>query len=269
MTRDFSGKVALITGAASGIGRATAFALAQAGATLELADIDAAGVERSALLARHLGIRVKTHVVDVTSAPEMQALADDVHARHPALDILFNNAGVGCGGSFLETDLATWDWAHAINVKGVIHGCHFFVPRMAERRRGHVLNMASAAGLAAGRNMSVYASTKFAVVGLSESLRDELAVHDLIVTTVCPGLINTPITQNTRYVGGGPDAERTERFYRRRAYGPERVAEAVLGALRERRGGVLPVSPEAWVAHYGKRFAPAIIRRLLARELPE
>jgi NAD(P)-dependent dehydrogenase (short-subunit alcohol dehydrogenase family) len=270
---DFEGKCVLITGAASGIGRESAFAFADAGATLELVDVDREGLERTALLVRHLGVAATTHVVDVSSASSMQALADDVHARHAALDVLFNNAGVGCAGSFAGTDLATWDWVYSINVKGVIHGCHFFVPKMIEHERGgHVLNMASGAGLAAAKGAPVYSSSKFAVVGLSESLREELLPHGIQVTTVCPGVIDTAIIQNLRLSGDASAdtsyRERTQRFYSRRAYGPERVAQAVVQAARG-QGGVLPVSPEAWLAYYGKRFAPSLVRKLVNGELPK
>jgi len=273
MTRDFAGKCALITGAGSGIGRETAYSFAHAGAVLELVDIDEAGLERTALLARHLGASVRTHVVDVTSAEAMSALAEDVHARHPAVDVLFNNAGVGCAGDFLGTDLGTFDWAYAINVKGVIHGCHFFVPKMIERGGGgHVLNMSSGTGLAAGKHMSVYAMTKFAVTGVSEVLREELAPHRILVTTVCPGLINTPIVASTRVSGQLSSTpghtQRAEKFYQRRAYGPELVAEVIINAVRKGHSGVLPVSPEAWAVYLGKRFAPELLRKMLNRDLP-
>lgn len=273
MTRDFAGKCVLITGAGSGIGRETAYSFAHAGATLELVDIDDAGLERTALLCRHLGAEVKTHVVDVTWTQAMKALADDVHSRHAAVDVLFNNAGVGCEGDFVSTELGTFDWAYSINVKGVIHGCHFFVPKMIERGRGgHVLNMSSGSGLAAGKNMSVYAMTKFAVTGISEVLREELAPHHIHVTTVCPGVINTPIVANARRSGqpstdsGHP--ERAEKIYQRRAYGPELVAEVIIDAVRKDHGGVLPVSPEAWFVYLGKRFVPGLVRKVLNMDPP-
>jgi NAD(P)-dependent dehydrogenase (short-subunit alcohol dehydrogenase family) len=269
---DFGGKCVLITGAGSGIGRESAFAFADAGATLELVDVDREGLERTALLVHHLGAKATTHVVDVSSASAMLALADDVHARHAAVDVLFNNAGVGCAGSFVGTELATWDWVYSINVKGVIHGCHFFVPRMIEGKRGgHVLNMASGAGLAASKATPVYSTSKFAVVGLSEALREELEPHGIQVTTVCPGVIDTAIIQNLRLSGDVSSdtsyRERSQRFYSRRAYGADRVAQAVVQAARG-PGGLLPVSPEAWITYYGKRLAPALVRKLINAELP-
>jgi len=268
--RNFAGKHVLITGAASGIGRETAFSFAQAGAALELADIDANGLERTALLSRTLGSEVHTHVVDVSSADEMSRFADRVHGRVPAIDVLVNNAGVAIAGSFVGTDLATWDWAISINLKGVVHGCHFFLPKMIERGTGgHVVNMASLAGIVAQNRMAVYAATKFAVVGLSESLYAELAPAKIGVTTVCPGLINTPITQNSRLTGdlaNRPEyREFSETLFRRRDYSPRRVASAIVRAAQT-SGGLLPVSPESWAFYFGKRISPGLVKMLLSHD---
>jgi NAD(P)-dependent dehydrogenase (short-subunit alcohol dehydrogenase family) len=271
MKREFEGKHALITGAASGIGRETAFCFAERGASLVLCDIDGRGLERTALLCRKLGADVVRQVVDVSSASDMENLAARTHERIPALDILVNNAGVGTAGSFVGTDLSVWDWAIGVNLKGVVHGCHFFVPKMVERKRGgHVVNVASLAGLAASKQMPVYGATKFAVVGLSESLHAELAPHGISVTTVCPGLINTPITRTARLTGGlvaeeGSYRERMMDLYRRRNYGPKRVAEAIVDGVRNRRG-LLPVTPESWAIYYAKRVSPSLVEALLARD---
>jgi NAD(P)-dependent dehydrogenase (short-subunit alcohol dehydrogenase family) len=269
MSGEFSGKCVLITGAGSGIGRETAFAFADAGATLVLIDIDPEGLERSALLCEKLGATVHARVIDVAAAGEMAALAEFVHARFAAVDVLVNNAGVGVAGSFVGTELALWNWALSINVMGVIHGCHQFVPKMVERGQGgHVVNVASAAGLVAPRQLSVYSTTKFAVVGFSEALRAELAPHRISVSTICPGVIDTPITRSVRLSGDLAQRrnfhERVAALYHRRNYGPERVASAILDAVRERRG-LVPVTPEAWALYLGKRIAPGLLGRLLQR----
>jgi NAD(P)-dependent dehydrogenase (short-subunit alcohol dehydrogenase family) len=270
MSGEFAGQSVLITGAGSGIGRQTAFSFAQAGADLILADIDESGLERTALLCRKLGADVYSRRVDVASASEMEALAEFVHARFPALDVLINNAGVGVAGDFVSTDLATWDWAISINLKGVVHGCHYFLPKMIARGLGgHVVNVASLAGLMASKQLSVYATTKFAVVGLSETLRAELATHRIGVTALCPGFINTPIVRSSRLAGDlaeNPDFQaRAVAFYRRRNYSPERVARAIVRAVRKRRG-LVPVAPEAWLLYYAKRIAPGMVERLQQRD---
>jgi NAD(P)-dependent dehydrogenase (short-subunit alcohol dehydrogenase family) len=260
-----SGKTALVTGAASGIGRATALAFARRGANLVLCDIDVAGLATAADEIRALGREVQAERVDVASAEQMRAFAGAVHARIEAVDLLMNNAGVAIGGPFLATSLADWDWILGINVRGVIHGCHEFVPRMIERGRGgHVINVSSAAGYSASSALAAYNATKFAVLGLTEALWEELRPHGIGVTAVCPGIIDTPITRSARLVGAmdRPDVrEEMVKGYQRRGYGPERVAENILRAVQKGRL-VAPISPEAWALYYTKRFAPWLLRRL-------
>jgi NAD(P)-dependent dehydrogenase (short-subunit alcohol dehydrogenase family) len=266
------GKTALVTGAASGIGRETALAFARRGADLVICDVDAAGLAASADAIRGLGRAVQAERVDVSSADEMRAFAASVHARLEAVDLLMNNAGVGIGGGFLDTSLADWDWILGINLRGVVHGCHFFVPNMVSRSRGgHVINVSSAAGYSASSALAAYNATKFGVLGLSEALWEELRPHGIGVTAVCPGLIDTPITRNARLVGAMNDPRvRAEmvRGYQRRGYGPERVAKNILKAVQRDRL-VAPISPEAWTLYYAKRFAPWALRwiglRLAAR----
>lgn len=272
MNRSFADKVVLITGAGSGIGRETAFAFADEGARLELLDIDDEGLARTAKLAQGLGATVHTQTVDVGSAEQMEQAAAAVHQRCESVDVLMNNAGVGVAGSFMGTDLATWDWAINVNVKGVVHGCHFFVPPMIARRGGgHVFNVSSAAGFSAAKLMPVYSATKYAVLGMTDSLRAELRPHDIHVTTVCPGVIDTPITQNMRTTGNlaarADFKERAQALYRRRNYKPDRVAATILKAAKKGHSGILPISPEAWLLYYGNRFAPRLIEAALSRDV--
>jgi NAD(P)-dependent dehydrogenase (short-subunit alcohol dehydrogenase family) len=266
--RDFAGKLVLVTGAASGIGRESALAFARAGADLVVCDVDERGLEETATAARGLGRRVLARRVDVASRDEVRAFAEAVHREHEAVDVLMNNAGVGLGGAFLETSLEDWEWVLAINLWGVIHGCHFFLPPMVRRGRGgHVVNVSSAAGFVATSPLAAYATSKFGVFGLSEALRDELRPHRIGVTTVCPGIIDTPITRTSRMVGrfATPHARTAiVEAYRRRNYGPERVAANVLKAVRRGRA-VAPISPEAWVMYLVKRFAPGLVPALNRR----
>jgi NAD(P)-dependent dehydrogenase (short-subunit alcohol dehydrogenase family) len=183
-----------------------------------------------------------------------------------------NNAGIGIGGGFLDTSLEDWEWILGVNLRGVIHGCHFFVPRMVARGAGgHVINVSSAAGYAAASPLAAYCTTKFGVLGLSEALREELAAHRIGVTCVCPGLINTPITRSSKLVGREFSEELREemvRVYERRNYTPERVAKNILKAVARNRA-VAPIAAEAWLLYYLKRFFPGVLawlgRRALAR----
>jgi NAD(P)-dependent dehydrogenase (short-subunit alcohol dehydrogenase family) len=256
------GKTALVTGAASGIGKETALAFARRGANLVICDLNEIGLAETERQIRSLGREVLARRVDVASRHEMRQFADAVHGTVAAVDVLMNNAGVGLGGGFLHTSLEDWDWIVGINFWGVIHGCHFFLPAMVARGAGgHVVNVSSVAGYLASEPLCAYSTTKFGVFGLSEALRQELRPHGIGVTAVCPGIINTPITQTSRMLG--PDAteaarQRIVQMYQRRNYGPERVAENVLRAVQRNRA-VAPISPEAWALYYAKRFVPGLL----------
>lgn len=266
-TTRLHGKTALVTGAGSGIGRETALAFARAGADVVVCDVNEAGLAATEAAARALGREVMARVVDVAQREDMRRFAAEVHGEREAVDILMNNAGVGLGARFRDTSLEDWDWIAGINLWGVIHGCHFFIPPMVGRGRGgHVVNVSSAAGYLATEPLAAYCTTKFAVLGLAEALADELARHSIGVTAICPGLIDTPITRSARLRGPWDRPEVRERMveaYRRRGYGPERVARAMLRAV-ERGRVVAPVAPEAWALYYAKRFAPGLLRRVAA-----
>ena len=258
-------RTALVTGAGSGIGRASALAFARRGANLAICDVNETSLAATETEARRLGVSVVARRVDVASAGEMQAFAGAVHAEVEAVDVLMNNAGVGLGGGVLETSLEDWHWIVGINLFGVVHGIHHFVPAMVRRGRGgHVVNVASMAGYVAGSLLPAYTTTKFAVIGLSESLREELAPHRIGVTAVCPGIINTGIIEASRMRGAqATEAARAEmkRSFTRRNYTPERVAENVLRAIQRNRA-VAPISPEAWTFYYLKRLFPGFVRFL-------
>jgi NAD(P)-dependent dehydrogenase (short-subunit alcohol dehydrogenase family) len=260
--RDLSGKTVVVTGAGSGIGRQAALAFARRHARLALCDVNESGLAETARLATALGCEVLTRRVDVARRDDMRAFAADVHQHVEAADIIMNNAGVGLGAAFLDTDLDDWDWIVGINFWGVVHGCHFFLPPMvACGRGGHLINVSSTAGYVATETLCAYSTTKFAVLGLSEALREELRRSHIGVTTVCPGVINTPITGSARMKGFAalPAArQRVQEFYQRRNYTPERVAANILRAVQRNRA-VAPISSEAWMMYYLKRLAPGFV----------
>ncbi len=256
--RNLNDSTALVTGAGSGIGRAIALALAKAGARLVLCDVDEVGLASvEAELPR--GRCLMAELVDVSDREAMQAFADQVHARVDALDVLVNNAGVGLAGGMLETSLDDWEWVLSVNLWGVIHGCHHFTPQMAERGRGHVVNISSMLGYFGQPGAIGYVTSKFAVLGLSESLRGELAERDVGVSTICPGIIRTNIIRDTRFSEANRESQRDdiEEAYARRDYGPDKVAKAVLSAIRRNRA-VVPVTPESWALYGLKRALPGV-----------
>jgi NAD(P)-dependent dehydrogenase (short-subunit alcohol dehydrogenase family) len=268
----FNDKAVLVTGAGSGIGRETALLFASLGARLFLVDVNDEGNEQTRGMIEANGGQADTFHADVSDEDSMASLADAVHARVPAVDILVNNAGIGSGGGFLDASLGTWRKVMDINVMGVVHGCHFFLPAMVKRGEGgHVVNLASAAAFLAAAEMPVYATSKFAVLGLSESLRADMAKHGIGVSAICPGIINTPIVGSTIMEGDmGADAgvrEKIVRFYEKRNYTPDKVARAIVDAVR-RNTGVKPVSPESWAMYYSKRLMPGLLGRLAQRGSP-
>ena len=255
--KDFRDKVVVITGAGSGIGRATALAFAEEGAELVLADID---LDRLRAVADEIGrddSRVLTREVDVAEKEQVEDLAEFVLGTKGRVDILYNNAGVAIGADFVSTSIEEFEWIFSINFWGMLYGIKAFLPHMMERRFGHIVNTSSVAGLCATPGMPAYCSTKFAIAGLGESLRAELKKYNIGVSTICPGVIDTRIVadgclhlrNDTRATN-----ERVVNFYRRFGWPPERVAKAVLKAVRKNRS-VVPVGIEAWLQWIGKRLS--------------
>ncbi|UNO40890.1 SDR family oxidoreductase [Streptomyces sp. MST-110588] len=270
----FSGQLVLVTGAAGGIGRATAYAFAQAGARIVAVDRDAPGAVRTAETARLVGApRAWAEAVDVSDEAAMEKLADKVATEYGTVDVLVNNAGIGLCGSFLDTTSEDWKKVLDVNLWGVIHGCRIFGRRMAERGQGgHIVNIASAAAFQPSRALSAYSTSKAAVLMLSECLRAELAGRGIGVTAVCPGFVNTNITTDSHFTGVTPEEERrlrtkSARLYGMRDYPPEKVADAVVRAV-VRNQAVVPVTPEARAARLLSRFAPRALRAVARIDPP-
>lgn len=262
----FKNKVALVTGASSGIGEAIAVALAREGATVILTARDKAKLEDVRQQCIKAGGDAWVHAAEVSDEQQMEALADAVHAKHPALDILINNAGVVMGGFTWEVESADWHRLHDINVMGVVHGIRAFVPKMIARRQGgHIVNMASVSGLVGTRGMGTYSASKFAVIGLSESLRMELHRNKIGVSVVCPGYVKTPIQSKVKMVGtlDTPQGrERVEREFSKTTLMPEAVAARTLRAIR-RNEFIASIGREAVMVRLLKRWAPSLLERAL------
>lgn len=269
--KSFKNKQVLVTGAASGIGRETALAFAKQGAALWLSDLNHEGLEAVAQAIQEQGATAHVVPFDVANAEAVMEAAAKVHEQIDALDILVNNAGIGSAGRFLDASLQTWKKVMDINLMGVVHGCQAFLPAMVKRGQGgHVVNTASAAAFLAAPDMPVYAASKFAVLGLSESLRADMAQHKIGVSAICPGIINTDIVRTSIMEGAmaeGDTPNKVVQFYQKRNYTPAQVAQAVLKAVR-RNVAVQPVSPEAWGIYWSKRFLPGLVGQLSRRELP-
>ena len=193
------GKKALVTGAASGIGRGIALALAREGADVVLWDVNEVGLESVADEIRSLGVRVVAARVDLTQSAEISAAVRSLLDRWDAIDILVNNAGVAVGGRFEQVAPADFEWLFDINFWGVVHGCRAFLPQLRTKPDAHIVNLSSVFGLIGVPTQSAYCAAKFAVRGFSESLRQELAGSNIHVSCVHPGGIKTDIVKRGRH----------------------------------------------------------------------
>ena len=190
---------AVVTGAGSGIGQSFALALGKRGGTVVCADINLAAAEKTvALLAEH-GAKAYAVACDVGKAEQVAELAEQAEQlmQHP-VTLVINNAGVGLGGKFDELSLEDWQWVTHVNLWGVIHGCHFFVPKFKKLGHGAIINVASAAGYTAAPEMTAYNVTKSGVLALSETLFSELKKSNIKVNVLCPTLLPTNIIKNGR-----------------------------------------------------------------------
>lgn len=249
-------------------------ALAAQGARLILADINEQAVRQARTEVSELSECLLARAVDLSKRDEIAALAAEVHELVPtSIDVLVNCAGVYMTGSLMDLSLDDWDWVLSVNLRGTVYCCHHFVPRMVARGKGgHVVNLASMYGFWPSPRVAGYLTSKFAVYGFSEALREDLRDHGIGVSTVCPGVIRTGLVKNMRIRNNSdPRAVRShlEQAYQRRNYGPEKVADAVVSAVKRKRKVVL-VTPEARVMYYVERFCPAlsrIIARVSARRM--
>ncbi|MFF8394704.1 SDR family oxidoreductase [Streptomyces sp. NPDC016172] len=264
----FGGQLVLVTGAGSGIGRATALAFAEAGARVVAVDRNAEAAARTAESCRLLGApEAWAETVDVSDEQAMEKLAEKVTTEYGVVDVLVNNAGIGLSGSFFDTTPEDWKKVLDVNLWGVIHGCRLLGRRMAERGQGgHIVNVASAAAYLPSRALPAYSTSKAAVLMLSECLRAELAGQGIGVTAVCPGIVNTAITSTAHFAGVDALEEKrlqkhTARLYGLRNYPPEKVARAILRAVT-RNEAVVPVTPEARGARWLSRWAPGALRSI-------
>ncbi|SDO93558.1 Short-chain dehydrogenase [Actinopolyspora xinjiangensis] len=263
--RGFADQLVVVTGAGNGIGRATAAAFAASGAEVVAADVDEQAARLTAARLRERGATAAGYGVDVADGPSVRKLAERVREEHGIADVVVNNAGIGMSGSFMDTTEGDWQRVLDVNLWGVIHGCRAFGEQLIERGEGgRIVNVASAAAYLPVPGLSAYATSKAAVLTLSERLRGELAAHGIGVTAVCPGVVDSGITDTTTFTGSSPEEqrrlrERASRLYRRRNFTPEAAAKEILLALRRDRA-VAPVTAEASVGLLLSRLAPGPLR---------
>jgi NAD(P)-dependent dehydrogenase (short-subunit alcohol dehydrogenase family) len=261
---DLSGKTALVTGAASGIGQAIAIALAQQGADLFLCTAsNVQGLDETRQRIESLGRRVVAAQVDVSRPAQVLEFARTVHQQVDAVDIIVSNAGVGLLASFLETSDEDWDWVLDTNLRGSISVLQHFVPPLVKAKRGgHVVIVASMASFVATGASCAYATSKFALLGLAESMRANLQEHGIGVTALCPGIVRTSMNARSRMAQPALRAA-MEVFFEQHATTPEVVAHAALRAIAS-NPAVKTVGPGR-ALYWMKRLWPGIVPRVTQR----
>jgi NAD(P)-dependent dehydrogenase (short-subunit alcohol dehydrogenase family) len=265
--RDLRGKVAVVTGGASGIGRALANAFADEAMKLVLADVEEPALERAVAELEARGAEACGVPTDVRDPEQLRALADTSLGRFGAVHVVCNNAGVAPLGPILDTTVEDWRWLVDVNLLGVAYGCSVFAPILIGQGEGHIVNTASAGGLIVSPGLGAYIATKHAVVGLSETLYLELAGSGVGLSVLCPGLVDTKIFESERNrpdegpTSYGEVQTRARDMLARLGSPPALIARSVVEAIREERLFILP-NEEI------KPFVDERYKRILAGENP-
>jgi len=262
--RNLQGKQVLITGAASGIGLECARVFARRGANLVISDINATALEAARGEIAAMGVTCLAQSCDVARESSVAEFAADVQKAVGPIDVLVNNAGVAFLGGFEETPLAEWRRIYEINVLGIVHCIRAFLPAMRQAGGARkIVNVASLAGFAPAPNMSAYAASKHAVVGLSEVLAMELHDTDISVLVVCPGIINTAIVHVSPTAPGMSPAQiqKLQQYYADEGCHPRVVAEDVVRSV-EQDASFLFTGPSAKLGYHAMRMSRGLARRL-------
>lgn len=263
--KSFQNKVAVITGAGSGIGRALAIQLAKSGAKLALSDVNESGLAETVGVCQSAGAAVFSKKVDVSKLKEIQALVADVIAEFGQADMVFNNAGIALGKKNLsELSYEEWEKIMGINVWGVIYGTKEFLPYLLQQPEAAIINISSIFGLAGIAEQTPYCTTKFAVRGFTESLRTELIDSNVEVYCVHPGGINTNISQHALEEAQSDPTKKKEieNFNKMLRHTPAKAAETILTAVKNKNQKIL-IGEEAYLFDYATRLLPVGYSKLI------
>jgi NADP-dependent 3-hydroxy acid dehydrogenase YdfG len=263
MASSVSGKIAFVTGGASGIGAALTTKLVDEGAEVWIADRQIGAAQELAQRLNSGGARAHAIELDVRNYPSFERAVAEAVQQSGRIDYLFNNAGIGVGGEVDSYTLDDWNDVFDVNLDGVVHGIQAVYPIMIRQHSGHIVNTASMSGLVASPGSVSYTATKYAVVGISKALRVEAERHGVRVSVLCPGAIRTPILTGGKFgrIPGISDEELLKSWERLRPMAPEKFAERALRAVL--RGDAIIVVPTWWKAFwYLERLSPALSMRL-------
>lgn len=260
-------KVAVLTGAGSGIGRAMSISLAKRGCHLALVDINEAGLKETVALLKNYNITVSQHLLDVSDQTAIKNLPEAIFSQHTNIQLLINNAGVGSGGSFLQTSAADFDWLMDINFHSVVRLTRLFLPHLLQQPESAIVNVSSLYGLVAPIGEAAYCASKFAVRGFSNALRHELMNTTLQISVVHPGGVATQIAKNAR-IAKGLSAEEIEVKQREMAkllwMPPERAGEIIIRGVEKGKARII-VGWDAKLVALIERIAPVHYGKLLKK----
>lgn len=268
--KDFDNKVAAITGAASGIGRALAIGLAQTGCSLALADIDAQGLVQTRELINGRCPKLTTHVVDVSKLDQVQGFAQEILAAHGQIDLLVNNAAVVVVETLEDVTFTDFEWLMGINFWGVVYGTKVLLPHLKQRPEAHIVNVSSISGVLTSPNNGPYSAAKFAVIGFTETLGQELQDTAVGVSCVVPGGIKTNIHRNARFCKQANPAwshEDCVKWFEEAALTSSRkAAQTILQGIRKNKSRIL-IGADAHVMDCMKRMFPVHASSYMARKM--
>lgn len=268
--KDFTGKTAVITGAGSGMGRYLAVLLAKAGANVAICDINEETLNGTAAMVRQYNVAVSTHIVDMGDMERIETLPEEVVARHGAVDLVFNNAGVTMGSSFAGMSEQDWDWVMNINLNGVVKATRVFLPLLKDRPEAAIVNTSSIFGMITVAGQSVYHATKFGVRGFTESLAKEFKGTAVQVHCVHPGHIGTNIIANAKFneedegflQQDNVDVDEMANMFRTRGMHPSRAAEIILNGVKRNKRRIF-VGLDAKLMDLAQRITPMHYEGLL------
>jgi short-subunit dehydrogenase len=266
---NFTNNVAAITGAGSGIGRATAIALAKRGCHLAIADINAANLEETAALVSSYDIHCSSHLVDVSDRNAVKNFAQETVSAHGKVNIIINNAGIALAANLDDMSYDDFERVMAINFWGVVYGCKEFLPHIKAAGEGHIINLSSMFGLVACASQSAYNASKFAVRGFTEALHQELLIEQSTIgcSAIYPGFIKTAIMDNAKFVGlekhGLSKEQAANDFNKSVNTSAEQVAEAIIHCIEKNKPRALIGSDAKWL-DFLQRLMPSAHQAIMA-----
>lgn len=255
-------RVAVITGAGSGIGRALSLGLAKEGCDLALIDFDKKGLDETQKLLEESPVKVTIHVADVTDRKRMESLPEEIIKEHGRVNILINNAGVGLYKTIADVTIEDIEWVMNINFWGVVYGCKFFLPHLLKEDKAHIVNVSSLLGFISIPKLGPYSASKFAVCGFTEALWSEMRGTSIGVSLVYPGAVKTNILNKARF--DSPDTEKSLKKVMARL-GPtsEKAAKKIIRGIKRNRFRVR-ICIETYFMDWWKRFFPTLFSRMIS-----